>query len=122
LNTRRRSQRLAASIALFAIWLTVFAPLGSRLLAREKPPAAAICSAGQPHATAAGESQSPAHHHLDACGYCSLLAHCPALCGASTVHLAVRAVRCDEVASADLPCARPSRYLRRPSRAPPAIA
>lgn len=121
---RRRSQRLAAWLGLFAIWLTVLVPLGSQWLVREAPPAAIFCSAADHLAAHTGDPGEPkkAVHHLDACGYCSLLAHCPALNGASCADFPTLAAHSGEIASPAPECARPSRYVRHRPRAPPSIA
>jgi hypothetical protein len=62
---------LTAWLGLIAMWLIVFAPVVSQLVAsaRAAEPVAALCSAIQP--------STPEHHapvdSLDACGYCNLL-------------------------------------------------
>lgn len=64
---------LTAWLGLIAMWLIVFAPVVSQLVAsaRADEPVAALCSAAQ--------SSTPEHHapvtSLDACGYCNLLTH-----------------------------------------------
>jgi hypothetical protein len=64
---------LTAWLGLIAMWLIVFAPVVSQLVAsaRADEPVAALCSAVQP--------STPEHHapidSLDACGYCNLLTH-----------------------------------------------
>ncbi|PXW29626.1 DUF2946 domain-containing protein [Paraburkholderia caballeronis] len=121
-NPLRRPQRFAAWLGIFAIWLTVLVPLGSQWLAREMPPEAVICGADDHHAARPADGPAKALHHFDACGYCSLLAHFPALNGASHVD-AVLSVASDGQAAAPVRhCARQIRYLRRPPRAPPPIA
>jgi len=64
-----------AWLGLIAMWLVVFAPLVSQLLAaaHADTPVGIICSAGT------GAQTSPNHRlssdSLSACGYCNLLAH-----------------------------------------------
>jgi hypothetical protein len=64
---------LTAWLGLIAMWLIVFAPMVSQLVAsaRADEPVAALCSAEQPSTP----DHHTAHDSLDACGYCSLLAH-----------------------------------------------
>lgn len=64
---------LTAWLGLIAMWLIVFAPVVSQLVAsaRADEPVAVLCSAAQPNTS---------NHHtgvdsLDACGYCNLLSH-----------------------------------------------
>jgi hypothetical protein len=121
LNLHRRTQRLAAWLALFAIWLTVLVPAGSQLLAREAPPEATLCSAYGHHASRGSEHEH-ATHRFDACGYCSLFSHCPALHGASCPDRFLPAAHGDEVAPPTHERARWFRCLWRAPRAPPALA
>lgn len=122
LNPHRRTQRLAAWLGLLAIWLMVLMPVGSQLLACEAPPSAPVCSAaGHHHAMRTGAPKKAAHH-MDACGYCSLLVHLPALNGASCPDLFPPAARSGEVASPEHEWVPQFRCLWRSPRAPPAIA
>jgi len=117
----RRSNRLTAWLGIFAILLAVFAPLGTQLIERGQVPADVLCSAAA-HDGANGASTQTGKSlaaHLDACGYCSLLAHSPALSTAShqitRFNLGVR-LSVPTMVRVDLPRVR---YLRRPLRAPP---
>jgi hypothetical protein len=121
LNPHRRSQTLTAWIGLIAIWLMVFAPLASQLLTREAPPATIVCSAIHP-SDAQSHEPSKATHHLDACGYCSLLAHCPALGGTSTPLAFSRSALGDQPESPHAPHAQSPSYRRGLPRAPPTLA
>ncbi|WP_321968784.1 DUF2946 domain-containing protein [Paraburkholderia tropica] len=117
----RRSNRLTAWLGILAILLAVFAPLVTQLIERGQVPADVLCSAAA-HDGANGASTQTGKSlaaHLDACGYCSLLAHSPALNTAS--HEIIRFIpgACLSVSAmvrVDLPRVR---YLRRPLRAPP---
>ncbi|MDE1179914.1 DUF2946 domain-containing protein [Paraburkholderia sp.] len=65
--------RVTAWLGLFAMWLLVFAPLVSQLVASSEAhePVAELCSETQSH--------DAGRHHADdafgACGYCQLLQH-----------------------------------------------
>ena len=96
-------------------------PVASQWRAHEAPPATVICSAGDRAATEHGAPETAAHD-LDACGYCSLLAHWPALNGAPPPDAFLPAARAAETALPAPPLPRPIRYPRRPSRAPPPLA
>ena len=85
--TSRSRNRSTAWLGLVAMWLVVFAPLVSQLLASAQAhePIAALCSALQPGGVGAAASASadnltaPVHLSHDdafgACGYCHLLEH-----------------------------------------------
>jgi hypothetical protein len=78
----RQSRKLTAWLGIFAIWLTVLGPLASQLEMRASQMDMPVCGADSGAHTHHGQSSEPhAQHglHLDACGYCSLLAHSPAL-------------------------------------------
>jgi hypothetical protein len=66
---------MTAWLDLIAMWLIVFAPIVSQLVAsaRADEPVAPLCSALQP-GTGAPEHHAP-RSALDACGQCNLLAH-----------------------------------------------
>ncbi|WP_419687631.1 DUF2946 domain-containing protein [Burkholderia theae] len=71
--TTHHRNRMTAWLGMFAMWLIVFAPIVSQgLMSLDRnTPFASICSAeGQPDA---GDQALAVH--LDACGYCNLLAH-----------------------------------------------
>jgi hypothetical protein len=71
--TTHKRKKLTAWLGLIAMWLIVFAPIVSQLIAfeRAEQPTAALCSAVQPAgASDHGHSADP----LGACGYCDLLA------------------------------------------------
>ncbi|SDB82983.1 DUF2946 domain-containing protein [Paraburkholderia lycopersici] len=124
----RRSNRLTAWLGILAILLAVFAPLGSQLAERAAQTslsAEALCSAaGHDAALAPGNGHADAFAsrlaaHLDACGYCGLLAHLPAL-GSTPPAVAAGPFGPDLHAPQPLPDrVRRVRYLRHPSRAPP---
>jgi len=103
--TSRSRHRMTAWLGLVAMWLVVFAPLVSQLVAsgRADEPVAALCSALHPsgasdagNALVAQTSPAPVHLSHDdafgACGYCHLLEH----------HVAM-----PTVAVAELPAALP---------------
>src|SRR6266702_1132974 len=96
--TPRSRNRMTARFGLVAMWLVVFAPVVSQMLASSRPhePIAALCSALQPrglsdasqiaHASPAPVSLS----HDDAfgaCGYCHLLQHHVAMPSVAAVEL-----------------------------------
>ncbi|NIE66292.1 DUF2946 domain-containing protein [Burkholderia sp. Ax-1719] len=121
--TARR--RLSVWLALLAMWLVVVVPVASQLMsaahAATPDTASILCSA-----TAAQEPASSSHLHTDrlaACGYCSLLAHQPAMPAPPSAALALVAISVT-VASA-LPTAQHVPAAAFPSgrpRAPPATS
>ncbi|MBB3260644.1 hypothetical protein F4827_005684 [Paraburkholderia bannensis] len=115
-------RRFSVWLALLAMWLVVVVPVASQLMAAAHaatPDTASIlCSA-----TAAQEPASSSHLHTDrlaACGYCSWLAHQPAMPAPPAAALALVAIT---VAQADaLPAAQHVPVAAFPSgrpRAPP---
>jgi len=121
----RRSTRLTAWLGILAILLTVLVPLGSQRVKQADLRDDPMCSAvahGAVHASAAHDDApaDPAAAHFDACAYCVLLAHLPALTPAPLLATTAAIV----VHDAHTPprtshCVRNLRYVRRPSRAPP---
>ncbi|MGV2287774.1 DUF2946 domain-containing protein [Trinickia sp. YCB016] len=122
----RLSRKLTAWLGIFAIWLTVLGPLVSQVEARASHMEMPVCGAdsgahadhGHPSGKQAGQH---AQHglHLDACGYCSLLAHSPAL---GTVPPVLQsAQQSPDFVSPVAPAAkrRFTRYTRGYPRAPP---
>ncbi|WP_321784513.1 DUF2946 domain-containing protein [Paraburkholderia sp. J94] len=118
----RRSIRVTAWLGILAILLAVLAPLGSQLIEREQVPTDVLCSAAshdESPGSAASHSGKQLAVHLDACGYCSLLAHSPALNTASTAIVGAdpgARLSAPGHVGIDLPRVR---YLHRPLRAPP---
>ncbi|TKC79907.1 DUF2946 domain-containing protein [Trinickia terrae] len=118
----RRSRKLTAWLGIFAIWLTVLAPLVSQLEARASRFDSPICGADAgSHAQHGSMSMQHAHHgaHPDACGYCNLFAHSPAL---GTAVPALPGIRHFAESATSLPSAAKPRLARYPSaypRAPP---
>jgi hypothetical protein len=115
----RRHQKLTAWLGMIAIWLAVLMPVASQSWAHASSVDAALCSAAA--ATPAQSDRQLPHHgvHLDACGYCSLFAHTPALGAVATAALA-----CPKPQLVAQPEATPVprtafRYLRSYPRAPP---
>lgn len=90
--TLRPRNRMTAWLGLIAMWLIVFAPVVSQVLAadRSNEPVAALCSALQPQGVTQLHQASPAPVHLShddafgACGYCHLLEHHVALPGVAS--------------------------------------
>ncbi len=90
--TARR--RFSVWLALLAMWLVVIVPVASqlRVAAQAATPdtASILCSA-----TAAHDATSVSHLHADrlaACGYCTLLAHQPAMPAPPAAALALAAL------------------------------
>lgn len=118
-------RRFSVWLALLAMWLVVVVPVASQLMAAARtatPDTASIlCSA-----TAAQEPAASSHLHTDrlaACGYCTLLAHQPAMPATPAATLAFVAITvaltdalptAQHVPAAAFPSGRP--------RAPPAIS
>jgi hypothetical protein len=71
----RTRKHLVVWLGLLAMWLIVCAPLVSQLVAAAQAgePQATICSAAQPGSSADAHDMAPGH--MNACGYCDLLAH-----------------------------------------------
>jgi hypothetical protein len=118
----RQSRKLTAWLGIVAIWLMVLGPLASQLEARASRLEMPVCGADSgAHAQHGHQAGQHAQHglHLDACGYCSLLAHSPAL---GTVPSALRsASQSPDFVSPVAPVAkrRVARYTRGYPRAPP---
>jgi hypothetical protein len=77
--TTHKRKKLTAWLGLIAMWLIVFAPVVSQLVAfeRAEQPIAALCSALQPGGPSDHSAGSLGASHdasLSACGYCDLLA------------------------------------------------
>lgn len=82
-------QKIGSVLGLFAVLLVVFAPLVSQTL-RANDPAflalASFCSVTGPSQDGNGKEHQPAHAQNDqACAYCGLALHFPALPAASAV-------------------------------------
>lgn len=115
----RRHQKLTAWLGLIAIWLAVLMPVVSETRAYassvDEGLDAARCSA-----SATTPTQSDHHAlHRDACGYCSLFAHSPAIGTAATVTLAGFAPALGVEPEATPASPRSFRYRRSYPRAPP---
>ncbi|CAG4894610.1 hypothetical protein R54767_01776 [Paraburkholderia gardini] len=90
--TLRPRNRMTAWLGLIAMWLIVFAPVVSQMVAsnRLNEPTAALCSALHPQGATQLAQASPAPVHLShadafgACGYCHLLEHHVALPGVAS--------------------------------------
>jgi hypothetical protein len=121
----RRSTRFTAWLGILAILLTVLVPVGSQWVKQASRSADVLCSAVAHHAAHASGAHDhapddPAAAHFEACAYCGLLAHLPALTPAprltaTTARLALDAHTPPRTSH----CIRNLRYVRRPSRAPP---
>ena len=119
----RRLQRLTAWLGVLAILLAVFVPLGSQLLARQAQPNTILCSATGHETHGPADNPVTSDHHLDACGYCSLLAHCPALNCDSCAEAVAPSANVDAPQTRPVDAYRtPKRYRLNPSRAPPSAA
>jgi len=79
----RRFRKIVSLIGMLAILMTTLAPTISQALTtqgRVDALLAGYCTAGPAGSDHAGDSSSKSlQAHLQACGYCSLLAHSPAL-------------------------------------------
>jgi hypothetical protein len=120
----RRFRKLTAWLGIVAIWLTVLLPLASQLQASALRLDAPLCSAdsdsgGHSHSRHDGASRGL---HLDACGYCSLLAHSPALGSAPPVLPGGTPVAQIRVPIRLAVTRQPARYSRAYPRAPPLSA
>ncbi|MFV9656096.1 DUF2946 family protein [Pseudomonas sp. NY15366] len=119
ITARRRT--FAAHLGLLALVLIVLAPLASQL--RAEPTDwrwlnELACHEGGDPEPVANDSGRPVLQ-VDACGYCSLLSHCPALVGgrwAAASRLSPAHQRGAALPLAPLPCTYFPRAL---SRAPP---
>jgi Protein of unknown function (DUF2946) len=119
----RRHPKLTAWLGLFAICLAVLMPIASQSWINahrlDRDVDAAFCSAVAADARSSGPSTLHALH-LDACGYCSLLAHSPAI-GAALHASSVAAT--PPIVPGESRSAAPrrsaSQYLRAYPRAPP---
>ncbi|MBR7960945.1 DUF2946 domain-containing protein [Burkholderia latens] len=79
----RRLRKIVGLIGMLAILMTTLAPTISQALTtqgRVDALLAGYCTASPTDADHVGDASSKSlHAHLQACGYCSLLAHTPAL-------------------------------------------
>ncbi|MCG1041516.1 DUF2946 domain-containing protein [Mycetohabitans sp. B8] len=76
----RRARKLTAWLGLTAIWLIVAMPLASQWLSHAgRGVDTVLCSAATTGERASAHGSAHVSGHLDACGYCSLLAHSPAI-------------------------------------------
>ncbi|MCF7694954.1 DUF2946 domain-containing protein [Mycetohabitans sp. B2] len=116
----RRTQKLTAWLGLTAIWLIVVMPLASQWLSHAgRGVDTVLCSAATTGERASAHGSAHVGGHLDACGYCSLLAHSPAIGAPQVATLMLQRQR-----AATLPVSegvpRPtSRHLVSYPRAPP---
>jgi hypothetical protein len=120
MKTLRTHRRLTAWLGIFAMWLAVVMPVMSQTLEhveRTSDPFATLCTVdalGHTHSTVAG--------HLDACGYCDMLAHHPAVAStqfvatitSSVAHTHAVALSAGILPNATFPSGRP--------RAPPVVS
>lgn len=77
-------KRLTAWLGIFAMWLAVAMPVMSQALEhaeRASDPAAALCTVD----ALQGHAKSSMADHMDACGYCSVLAHHPPVAPSAVV-------------------------------------
>jgi hypothetical protein len=76
-------RKLGSLVGLFAILMATLAPTISQAVAESRNPAGILdilCTAQAPPAGGhVGKSDPSLADHMQACGYCSLLAHMPAL-------------------------------------------
>ncbi|RKP48170.1 DUF2946 domain-containing protein [Trinickia fusca] len=120
-----RHRSLTAWLGLLAIWLAIVGPVASQWrVAQAAAPDTAVCSAehGEPETTS--PTSGSGHHalHLDACGYCNLFTHSPAIGGLSAVPELTASL---PIASSVMPAgitASVERYTRAYPRAPPGNA
>jgi hypothetical protein len=119
---------VTAWLALLAIWLTVIAPVVSRILpGTSSPDLGAWCMAHEGGGDGHASPQSPAPHphdadHWERCGYCSLFSHSPSL-GFVPATLGLPAL--PALLSAALPVRRtlaPRPLFDAPPRGPPAVS
>ncbi|WP_103704311.1 DUF2946 family protein [Paraburkholderia eburnea] len=118
-------RRFSLWLALLAMWLVVVVPVASQLMvaARAATPdtASILCSVTAAHAPA-----SASHLHTDrlaACGYCTLLAHQPAMAAPPATALALVAIAAEQADAP--PTAQPLPAAAFPSgrpRGPPAVS
>jgi hypothetical protein len=121
MKTSRAHRRLTAWLGIIAMWLAVVMPVTSQALVhieQTNDALAALCtvdsSSGQGHSTMAG--------HMDACGYCNMLAHHPAVAATPVVvtttswvaHTHAVALSAGTLPNATFPSGRP--------RDPPAVS
>ena len=119
-----RRRVFAAQLGLLAFVLIVLAPLASQL--RAEPAQWSWLRELSCH-DGGGTVPTPLDNaklvlQVDACGYCSLFSHCPALadnCWTATRRLAATAETSGALPARPLPCAR---FLHALSRAPPMVA
>jgi hypothetical protein len=80
---RLRLQKIGSVIGLLAILMTAFAPTISQALAAQSRIDTLLASYCSAHPSVGSETSDKYSHdtlsHLQACGYCSLLSHTPAL-------------------------------------------
>jgi hypothetical protein len=118
----RPSRKLTAWLGIVAIWLMTLGPLASQLEMRASRMDMPVCGAdSDAHVQHGDQAGQHAQHglHLDACGYCSFLAHSPAL---GTVPPVLHgAQQSPDFVSPVVPAAkrRFARYMRGYPRAPP---
>ncbi|PPB84947.1 Protein of unknown function (DUF2946) [Mycetohabitans endofungorum] len=116
----RRTRKLTAWLGLTAIWLIVAMPLASQWLSHARGGVdTVLCSAATTGERAPAHGPAYVGGHLDACGYCSLLAHSPAI-GAPQV--ATLMLQCQRAAGLPVIDGAPrpaSRHLVSYPRAPP---
>lgn len=116
-----RHRHLTAWLGVFAIWLAIAAPLVSQWrIAQAASPDAVVCGTGHGAHLARAAQQTHDHAaHLDACGYCGLFAHVPAIGGPVAASIAfIPAVFAGAAAPRTLAAAT-RRYPRAYPRAPP---
>lgn len=113
-------RRLTAWLGIIAMWLAVVMPVMSQTLEhaeRTSDPFAALCTID-----ATGHAHSSVAGHLDACGYCDMLAHHPVVASthfvatttSSVAHTLTVALSEGILPNATFPSGRP--------RAPPVVS
>ncbi|HTJ94327.1 MAG TPA: DUF2946 domain-containing protein [Pararobbsia sp.] len=121
MKTYRAHRRLTAWLGMLAIWLAVVMPVASQALVhfeQTSDPAAALCTVD----ALSSHAHSTMADHMDACGYCSVLAHHPAIASAPAVavmaswvaHTRAVTLSAGVLPSATFPSGRP--------RDPPAVS
>lgn len=118
-----RRRRLGACLGLLAFALIALAPLVSQWRAEHQDwswLAELACHDGHAQAPSS-PSPAPAAAHLDACGYCSLLVHSPALGNSDWSGFTLGAPSAAPVALAARRCPLERRFPDTQSRAPPAL-
>ena len=114
---RNARNRFVAWLGIAAMWLAIVVPVISQSVAAA--PEAALCAVDASHSD---KTHHDAAGHLDACGYCSLLAHDLPLVSTAELNVArvERVTRAVSVATVDAPV--PKSFNAASPRAPPVLS